>query len=38
MILSQEDKATQRDWETTKTPIPVLRMMVLEQAYEEGKI
>ena len=38
MILSQEDKATQRDWEQLKLLILSIENDGLEQAYEEGKI
>ena len=38
MILSQEDKATQRDWEQLKLLILSIEIDGLEQAYEEGKI
>ena len=38
MILNQEDKATQRDWEQLKLLILSIENDGLEQAYEEGKI
>lgn len=38
MILSQEDKATQRDWEQLKLLILSIENDGLEQAYEEGNI
>lgn len=38
MILSQEDKATQRDWEQLKLLILSIENDGLEQTYEEGKI
>ena len=38
MILRQEDKATQRDWEQLKLLILSIENDGLEQAYEEGKI
>ena len=38
MILNQEDKATQRDWEQLKLLILSIENNGLEQAYEEGKI
>ena len=38
MILSQEDKATQRDWEQLKLLILSIENDGLEQAYEEEKI
>ena len=38
MILNQEDKATQRDWEQLKLLILSIENAGLEQAYEEGKI
>ena len=38
MILSQENKATQRDWEQLKLLILSIENDGLEQAYEEGKI
>ena len=38
MILSQENKATQRDWEQLKLLILSIENDGLEQAYEEGNI
>ena len=38
MILNQEDKATQRDWEQLKLLILSIENDGLEQAYEEGNI
>ena len=38
MILNQEHKATQRDWEQLKLLILSIENDGLEQAYEEGKI
>lgn len=38
MILNQEDKTTQRDWEQLKLLILSIENDGLEQAYEEGKI